>query len=226
MRPIRTTRSSIVRNANTRLASAKIQPVTGSQARKMLAGEEGWTLLDVRSPCEAVKVPILGAVHVPIFKESTAMDVGSVFAKSVHFGMGGGWWTGGTHMVPNGEFLEEVNSKVSPDAKVIVACQKGLRSLQACKQLCMTGEKDIANIAWINGGCDACRDGDLPTEGGIDVRYAGIGGLSEILGWTEVQRAERKEKLGGAQGVINVFVGILAIDVALFVIEYLHHWII
>ena len=31
------------------------------------------------------------------------------------------------------------------------------------------------------------------------VRYAGIGGLSEVLGWTEVQEAEGVQKLGGPQ---------------------------
>jgi rhodanese-related sulfurtransferase len=41
--------------------------------------------------------------------------------------------------------------QVPKDSKVIVACQKGLRSLAACEQLNRAGYKDIA---WINGGFD------------------------------------------------------------------------
>jgi rhodanese-related sulfurtransferase len=41
--------------------------------------------------------------------------------------------------------------QVPKDTKVIVACQKGLRSLVACEQLSRAGYKDIA---WINGGFD------------------------------------------------------------------------
>lgn len=63
------------------------------------------------------------------------------------------------------------------DAKVIVGCQKGLRSLAACEQLARAG---YGQLAWINGGFDTARDDELPTTGGKDLRYAG--------GWQAVLR--------------------------------------
>lgn len=86
------------------------------------------------------------------------------------FGMGG-WWLGTTHMEPNVDFLKEVQAKVPKDAKVIVLCQKGLRSLAACEQLSKAGYN---TLAWVNGGCDTATLGDLPVKDNKDIRYAGI----------------------------------------------------
>eukprot|EP00955_Chlamydomonas_euryale_P070605 360794-Chlamydomonas_euryale.AAC.18 len=49
--------------------------------------------------------------------------------------------------------------------------------------------------------------------------YAGIGGLSEVLGWNDVQREENKQLLGGSSGVINFFIAILAIDVLVWLVQ-------
>lgn len=71
----------------------------------------------------------------------------------------------------------------------------------------------FSTIAWINGGFDTARPGDLPTKGGKDIRYGGIGGLSEVLGWTEVQRQSLNGGfMGGSTNVLKVFAVILAID--------------
>lgn len=51
--------------------------------------------------------------------------------------------------------------------QIIVGCQKGLRSLAACEQLLRGG---YSNVTWVNGGFDASRRGEIPTEGGIDIR--------------------------------------------------------
>lgn len=59
------------------------------------------------------------------------------------------------------------------------------RSLAACEQLSRAG---YTKLAWINGGFDMCKKKELPTVDGKDIRYGGIGGLSEVLGWTEVRR--------------------------------------
>jgi hypothetical protein len=48
-----------------------------------------------------------------------------------------------------------------------VACQKGLRSLAAAEQLSRAG---YSKLAWINGGFDTARPGDLPTTDDKDVR--------------------------------------------------------
>lgn len=168
-----------------------------------------------------------------------------------------------THATP----LLPPQAKIPKDAKVLVGCQKGLRSLAACEQLSKAG---YPTIAWVNGGFDSCKKGGLgageggdggwtvgyrgvwvrvgagkgvvqsgwrgfvgrrqvqqrggqagrrqfnlvqhswwpwvialacslltaagevPTVGDVDIRYAGIGGLSELIGWTEVQQEQNK----------------------------------
>mmetsp|Transcript_9369 Transcript_9369/g.23289 ORF Transcript_9369/g.23289 Transcript_9369/m.23289 type:complete len:93 (+) Transcript_9369:708-986(+) len=54
------------------------------------------------------------------------------------FGMGG-WWLGNKHMRLNTRFMGSVRRGIPTDANVIVACQKGLRSLSACEQLAKNG---------------------------------------------------------------------------------------
>ncbi len=61
----------------------------------------------------------------------------------------------------------QVQSKIPKDARVVVACQKGLRSLAACEQLARAGYQQLA---WINGGFDTARKGDIATTNGVDVR--------------------------------------------------------
>lgn len=50
----------------------------------------------------------------------------------------------------------------------------------------------------------------------LPVRYAGIGGLSEVLGWTEVQQEEKAGFMGGVAGVLGLVALILLADLALF----------
>lgn len=84
------------------------------------------------------------------------------------------------------------------------------RSLAACEQLSRAG---YGEIAWINGGFDTARKEDLPVVGAPDLRYGGIGGLSEFLGWTDAQRQNSKTEgfIGGFQNVlklVSIMVGI------------------
>lgn len=55
------------------------------------------------------------------------MSFGALIKQATALGMGG-WWLGGGHMKPNPQFLNQVQQQVpKQEAKVIVACQKGLR---------------------------------------------------------------------------------------------------
>jgi hypothetical protein len=120
-------------------------------------------------------------------------------------------------MIPNNDFLAQVQSQIPKDQGVIVGCQKGLRSLAAAEQLSRAGYK---KIAWINGGFDTAKVEDLQTTNGKDIRYAGIGGLSELLGWTEVQQDEnRGQFMGGVENIFKLVALVLAADVALFAYE-------
>jgi len=175
--------------------------------------QQGWVLLDVRPPSETEKVPIKGAVAVPLFVADPANDPGTLLKKAATFGTGG-WWLGGTHMIPNTNFMQEVRAKVPQDSKVVVGCQKGLRSLAAAEQLSRAG---YSTLAWVNGGFDTAKAGDLPVD--KDLRYAGIGGFSELLGWTEVQQEAQKGALGGFETILKLVGLVLVADVLLFLYE-------
>lgn len=51
--------------------------------------------------------------------------------------------------------------------------------------------------------------------------HAGIGGLSEALGWTEVQQEEQTGQFfGGAENIFKLVALVLAADMALFAFEF------
>lgn len=88
------------------------------------------------------------------------------------------------------------------------------RSLAACEVLSRAGYR---SLAWINGGYDTAQPGELPVEGDVDVRLAGIGGLSSVLGWTEPQREGQGGGFaGGFQNILKGVAVILLLDVLLF----------
>lgn len=76
------------------------------------------------------------------------------------------------------------------------------RSLAAAEQLSKAG---FGQLAWINGGFDAAAPSDLPVKDAADLRFGGIGGLSEVLGWTEVQKQTSSSEgfLGGGFTIIK-----------------------
>lgn len=188
--------------------------VSASAAAEMM--QQGWALLDVRPPGESGKVGVKGAVAVPLYVEDPSNSISSLMKKAATIGTGG-WWLGGTHMIPNTDFMAQVQAAIPKDKGVIVACQKGLRSLAAAEQLSRAG---YSKVAWVNGGFDTAKPGDLETTNGKDIRYAGIGGLSEALGWTEVQQEEnRGQFMGGVENIFKLVALVLAADVALFAYE-------
>mmetsp|Transcript_9365 Transcript_9365/g.23264 ORF Transcript_9365/g.23264 Transcript_9365/m.23264 type:complete len:150 (+) Transcript_9365:708-1157(+) len=135
------------------------------------------------------------------------------------FGMGG-WWLGNKHMRLNTRFMGSVRRGIPTDANVIVACQKGLRSLSACEQLAKNG---YAKVAWVTGGFDSAEPGDLPVKGGKDIRFAGNGGLSDVVGWTDAHRKANKDQTvydGPFGTVLKIALAIIFLD-ALTAVPYL-----
>lgn len=145
----------------------------------------GKTLLDVRPESEYKKAWVKGSTWIPIFDVDNRLDVGALSKKATNFVMGG-WWSGVPTLSYINEFLKKVEEKFPKDTDLIVACQKGLRSLAACELLHNAGYK---NLFWVQGGLEAAEEEDLPREGPQPFKFAGIGGLSEFLGWTDQQRA-------------------------------------
>ncbi|KAK9823713.1 hypothetical protein WJX72_004845 [[Myrmecia] bisecta] len=192
----------------------KVKNVTAGAAGDMM--KDGWVLLDVRPETEYKKASVPGAIAIPIFVPEDEVSIGNLLKQFAVLSMGG-WWLGGSHMKLNQRFLADVQAAIPKDAKVIVACQKGLRSLAAAEQLSRAG---YSTLAWINGGFDTAARADLPVEGAADLRYGGIGGMSEVLGWTDVQREDKSGGfMGGSENIIKVFGVILALDVAWFLYD-------
>ena len=179
---------------------------------------EGWYLVDVRPPSEVERAAVKGAVRAPLYVPESFDSLPNRMKHASWFGMGG-WWLGGVHMKPNPDFMRAVRSSVPDDAKIVVACQKGLRSLAAAEQLARAG---YGELAWINGGLDTAAKGDLEVEGpNDDLRYGGIGGMSEVLGLTDVQKEKNRSSAsaGGVGGgndnpLIKVALVVLALDAA------------
>ncbi|CAM6121162.1 unnamed protein product [Calypogeia fissa] len=158
----------------------------------------GYTLLDVRPTSERNKAYVKSSTWVPIFENNKNLDPGTLLNKFSNFTMGG-WWSGSPLMDYNGRFMPDVVSKIPKSANVVVACQTGLRSLAACEQLYKAGYR---NLYWLNGGFDAAEEGDLQREGTTSFKFAGLGGVSEFLGWTDVQREAAKKEGWGFRAML------------------------
>lgn len=142
------------------------------------------TLLDVRPSTEHNKAWVKGSVWIPIFDVDNSSDLGTISKKITNFVMGG-WWSGSHMLAYDKNFVSNVDEKFSKDTDLILVCQKGLRSLAACEQLYNAGYR---NLFWVQGGLEAAEEEDFQREGPQPFKLAGIGGMSEFLGWTDQQR--------------------------------------
>jgi rhodanese-related sulfurtransferase len=92
---------------------------------------EGWTYLDVRSTPEFEQGHPKGAVNIPLLNVVNG------------------------RMVPNADFQKVVESNFPKDAKLVIGCKSGGRSLQAAALLAAAG---YANVVDMQGGFGGGRD--------------------------------------------------------------------
>nr|XP_043636600.1 rhodanese-like domain-containing protein 11, chloroplastic [Erigeron canadensis] len=174
----------------------------------------GKTLLDVRPSTEHEKAWVKGSTWIPIFDVDSQLDAGSLSRKVTSYMMGG-WWSGVPTLSYDNQFVAKVTEKFPKDTDLIVACQKGLRSLAACEQLYNAGYR---NLFWVQGGLEAAEEEDLEREGPQPFKFAGIGGLSEFLGWTDQQRAQAAKEGWGYRLVFSArLLGVVLAADALFI---------
>ncbi|CAK9876111.1 unnamed protein product [Sphagnum jensenii] len=181
-----------------------------------------YTFLDVRPSSERRKAYVKDSIWIPMYEVDKSLDPGTLFKKLSNFTMGG-WWSGLPLMKYNERFMPDVVAKIPKSYNLVVGCQKGLRSLAACEQLYKAGYR---NLFWLNGGFDAAQEGDLEREGSQPLNFAGIGGVSEFLGWTDVQRAEAAKQGFGYRAVLFArLVGLLlAVDLFFLGAQQLTHY--
>jgi rhodanese-related sulfurtransferase len=197
------------------VTSGRVRSVSASELQEMTDSGE-WTVLDVRPIEEVEKAFQAGSVHVPLFEVDDDMSVTGLLKQMSAFGMGG-WWLGGQHMKPNDQFMGQVMNKVPTDAKVVITCQKGLRSLAACEQLSKAG---YGEIAWLNGGYEAVEKGAIKGIGENDIRMAGVGGLSGMIGANPLQAKEKSILEGPLGTVIKVTGALIVLDGLAFLYEF------
>jgi rhodanese-related sulfurtransferase len=106
-----------------------VKRVTPPEAAKLL--EEGWTYLDVRSIPEFDRGHPAGAANIPL----------------LHFSDG--------RLSPNGDFGRVVTANFPKDAKIVVGCKVGSRSLQAAALLESVGYTSVVDM---RGGFAGERD--------------------------------------------------------------------
>lgn len=106
-----------------------IERISPAEAKKKL--DSGWIYLDVRSVPEFEEGHPSGAYNVPL----------------MHMGPGG--------MQPNGEFMDIVTKRFPKDAKIVVGCKSGGRSLRAAEMLKSAG---YANVVDQRAGWGGARD--------------------------------------------------------------------
>lgn len=171
-------------------------------------------LLDVRPSTERKKAWVKGSIWIPVFDVDRRLDPGMISKKISSFIMGN-WWSGIPLMAYNNQFIKQVEEKFTKDMDIIVACQKGIRSLAACEQLYNTGYR---NLYWVQGGFDATEEGDFEQEGPQPLKFAGIGGFSEFIGWTDQQRSASAKKGWSYRAMyFGRLVGVILLADALFI---------
>ncbi|KAF5730899.1 rhodanese-like domain-containing protein 11 chloroplastic isoform X2 [Tripterygium wilfordii] len=186
--------------------------------RMMAADGEDYELKQVRDMAAARKrwdamAWVKGSTWIPIFDVDNKLDAGILSRKVTNFVMGG-WWSGAPILSYDKQFLSEIEKKFPKDMDLIVACQKGLRSLAACELLHNAGYR---NIFWVQGGFEAAEEEDLVAEGPQALKFAGIGGVSEFLGWTDQQRAAAAKEGWGYRLLFSArLVGVILVADALF----------
>ncbi|CAH9099720.1 unnamed protein product [Cuscuta europaea] len=171
-------------------------------------------LLDVRPSNEHNKAWVRSSTWIPVFDVDDKLDFGTIPRKVTNFVMGG-WWSGMPTLSYHRQFLAKVEEKFPKDSELMVACQKGLRSLAACELLYNAGYE---NLFWVQGGLEAAEDEDFIVDGSVLLKFAGIGGVSEFLGWTDQQRAAAAKEGWGYRLVFSArLVGVFLVADALYI---------
>ncbi|KAF5190386.1 Rhodanese-like domain-containing protein [Thalictrum thalictroides] len=138
--------------------SGTVRPVLTKDAVSVI-NNEGFKLLDIRPVWEREKAYVPGSLHVPLFVNDDDNGPITLLKKWVHFGYIG-LWTGQKFTTINPDFLQGVDKFVSDkDAKLLVACGEGLRSLMAVTRLYEGGYK---NLGWLAGGFNKAEDDHFP----------------------------------------------------------------
>lgn len=100
-----------------------MKDVSPKEAFELMQNDPGTIYLDVRSTQEYDDGHPAGAVNVPIMN-----------------------FTPGSGMTPNPDFVQIVEEKFPKDARLVVGCKSGVRSMQACQVMEKMGYTNLTNM--------------------------------------------------------------------------------
>ncbi|KAI3965928.1 hypothetical protein MKX01_010885 [Papaver californicum] len=156
---------------------AEVNYVSSDEAKELVAAE-GYAVLDVRDSSQYDRAHIKSCFHVPLFIEDKDNDPGTIVKRTVHNNFSGLFF-GIPFTKPNTEFVKSVRNQFSPDSKVLLVCQEGLRSSAAANELEKAG---FENISCITSGLQSVKPGTFESVGSAELQNAGKVGLVTVQG--------------------------------------------
>ncbi|QHO44680.1 rhodanese-like domain-containing protein 9, chloroplastic isoform X3 [Arachis stenosperma] len=156
---------------------AEVKFVNAEQAKELVT-VDGYTVLDVRDKTQFERAHIKSCYHVPLFVENQDNDPGTIVKRTLHNNFSGLFF-GLPFTKPNPDFVQSVKSQFSPETKLLVVCQEGLRSAAAANKLEQAG---FSNVACITSGLQTVKPGTFDSVGSKDLQDAGKAGLVTIQG--------------------------------------------
>ncbi|CAN6586527.1 unnamed protein product [Malus baccata var. baccata] len=156
---------------------AEVNFVSAEEAKDLVA-VEGYTVIDVRDKSQHERAHIKSCHHVPLFIENQDNDFGTIIKRTLHNNFSGLFY-GLPFTKPNPEFVESVKTKFSPESKLLLVCQEGLRSAAAANKLEQVG---FENIACITSGLQSVKPGEFDSVGSTELQDAGKAGLVTVQG--------------------------------------------
>ncbi|KAL5545500.1 hypothetical protein UlMin_005187 [Ulmus minor] len=156
---------------------AEVSFVNAEEAKKLIS-VEGYTVLDVRDKSQFERAHIKSCFHVPLFIENKDNDPGTIVKRTLHNNFSGLFF-GLPFTKQNPDFVQSVKTQFSPESKLLLVCQEGLRSTAAAKKLEQAG---FENIACIVSGLQSVKPGTFDSVGTTALQDAGKAGLVTIQG--------------------------------------------
>ncbi|XP_078432344.1 rhodanese/Cell cycle control phosphatase superfamily protein [Wolffia australiana] len=159
------------------LVRAEVNFVNAEEAKR-LVDEEGYAVLDVRDQTQHDRAHIQSSYHVPLFIENKDNDPGTIVKRTLHNNFSGILY-GLPFTKPNPDFVPSIKGQFSPQSKILLVCQEGLRSAAAANQLDKEG---FENVSCLTSGLQSVKPGAFPSVGPKQLQDAGKAGLVTIQG--------------------------------------------
>ncbi|KAK8705288.1 hypothetical protein V6N13_048892 [Hibiscus sabdariffa] len=156
---------------------AEVNFVNVEEAKQLVAAE-GYAVVDVRDKSQFDRAHIKSCYHVPLFIENKDNDPGTIIKRTLHNNFSGLFF-GLPFTKLNPEFVQSVKTQYSPESKLLLVCQEGLRSAAAATKLEQAG---FQNIACITSGLQTVKPGTFDSIGKAELQDAGKAGLVTIQG--------------------------------------------